>query len=128
MRDDDLAAIRLEESHDVAQRDRLADPAAADDRHRIPGIHVKIGIDQNRPVECFIHMPELDVVGEFLTHAYTEPIPREYSRSGTSLIRRHSMSRRASLPAPPLPSAHCGRPRPRWRPPTPSASPPKSPR
>ena len=36
MRHDHLPLVRLQESHDVAQRDRFADAAAADYRHRLP--------------------------------------------------------------------------------------------
>ncbi len=60
--DDHAALIRLEKAHDVRKSHRFSYAAAPDDRHRLTGIYVKIGIDQNRPVERLIHVPELDVM------------------------------------------------------------------
>ena len=45
MRHDHPPAVRFQKTHDVRQRYRLAHAAAADDRHRLPGVHVKVGID-----------------------------------------------------------------------------------
>ncbi len=62
--------IGLEKAHDVRKRHRFAHAAAADDGHGLARIYVKIGIDQNRPVERLIDVPELDVmrIGIILRH------------------------------------------------------------
>src|SRR5207245_8714920 len=59
----DQAAIGLDETHDVAQTDRLADAAAADDGERFAGIHMEIDVDENRPIACLINDAEYEVVG-----------------------------------------------------------------
>src|SRR5262249_40462157 len=95
MRDDHLAAVRLQKAHDVAERDGLANAAAPDDGYCFSGVHMKIAIDQDRPVERLVDMPELDVVGKFLTHGSIGPTRPEYSHSGTRPIRRRSRWPRA---------------------------------
>ncbi len=72
-----LALVGLEEAHDVAQGDAFADAAAADDRHRLAGADVKVGIDQNRTVERLIDMPELDVMREGIILRHIPTSPRE---------------------------------------------------
>jgi hypothetical protein len=71
-----LAAIGLDKAHNVAQCDRLADAAAADDGHGFARIYIEIGIDQNRPVERLIHVPELDVVRKGIILRHDRPIPQ----------------------------------------------------
>ena len=68
MADDDLAAVGLEESHDVTQRDGLPYSGTADDRDSLAGIDVKIAIDQNGLVERLIDVPELDVMRKLFSH------------------------------------------------------------
>ena len=73
--DDYAALVGLEKAHDVRERHRFPDAAAADDRHRLARIYVKIGIDQNGLVERLIHVPELDVmwIGIILRHRPPNP-------------------------------------------------------
>ena len=88
---DNLALVRLQESHDVAQRNRFADAAAPDDGDGLAGINVKIHVDQNGPVKRLIHMAELNVVGKRIRH-HAPPAKARQSSGVLTLVTVPSVS------------------------------------
>src|SRR3954466_15210643 len=62
IRDNDLARIRLHEAHDVAQRNRFADPAPSNDGDRLPCVNVKGDVLKYLAIKSFVDVSELDVM------------------------------------------------------------------
>ena len=68
MRHNHLAGIRFQESHDVAERNRLADAAASDDGEGFSAVEEKIDVGQNGLGERLVYVAEFDVVWELVGH------------------------------------------------------------
>src|ERR1700722_17125918 len=66
MRNEHTTVVGLKKAHNVAECDRLADAAAADDRERVARIDVKADVDQDRMIEALTDVAELNVTRVFV--------------------------------------------------------------
>ncbi len=64
---DHLAAIRLQEPHDMPERDRFPDSASSDDGQRLAGIDIEADVLQDWAAEGLVDVSKLDVVRIFVT-------------------------------------------------------------